>query len=61
MNHLENLTEAEVRVLRDRIYPNVKDSDGNANWAACKDKWMEPDNVRWLLEHQPGARKGEAE
>ena len=43
------LTEAEVHQLRANIYGEC--SDGN--WGYCKDAWMEPQNVKWLLDHQP--------
>ena len=42
----EAMTEAEVRALRDRVFGH-KSTD--RNWEGCKENWMHPDNVRWLI------------
>jgi hypothetical protein len=39
-------SEAEVRAMRDLVY-SIPSTDGN--WEACKDAWMAPENVEWLL------------
>lgn len=42
------LTEQEVRKLRDNIYgtlPKFRTDDG---WEHVKDKWMTPENIEWL-------------
>lgn len=38
-------TEAEVRALRDLVFGIPATDKG---WEACKERWMQPDNVRWL-------------
>ena len=45
---IDNLPEAEVRLLRDAIYGPTTDR----GWEACKHNWMKPENVRWLITHQ---------
>ncbi len=42
----EDMSEAEVRALRDRVYRH-KSTD--RNWEGCKENWMHPDNIRWLI------------
>lgn len=46
-----NYSEAEVRQLRDNIYGRTAEAD--KNWEACRDNWMRPDDIQWLLDHQP--------
>jgi hypothetical protein len=53
---IDFLTEQQVRKLRDNVYgylfgPPSPISDHE--WEACKAKWMEPDEIRWLLDNQP--------
>ena len=43
----QTLTESQVRSLRDKVFEHPS-SDGN--WEACKDNWMKPENVKWLME-----------
>lgn len=47
-------TETYVRALRDRIYSHPDPEHGNncseKNWQACREHWMEPDQVKWLEE-----------
>lgn len=47
----EQLSEQEIRTLRNNIY-GVGPADNN-NWEGCKKNWMRPDSVEWLIEHQP--------
>ena len=42
-------SEAEVRQLRANIYGECTEN----NWVYCKEKWMMPENIQWLKEHQP--------
>jgi len=42
----EQYTEAEVRALRDRVYGHAAT---DRNWNGCKENWMHPDNIRWLI------------
>lgn len=51
-----DLTEADVRLLRDAVYGVPS---GDMNWIACRAPggehgkgWMHPDNVAWLRAHQ---------
>ena len=42
------LTEQQVRKLRDNIYGTpISDKE----WNTCKDNWMKPAEISWLLEH----------
>jgi len=43
----EDLTEAQVRALRDLVYEVASTDD---NWNATKQKWMTPESLRWLQE-----------
>ncbi len=51
------LTESEVREMRDRVfcilYPEeeVGKAGYDKNWLECKEKWMTPDGIKWLIEH----------
>jgi hypothetical protein len=47
----ENLSEAEIRALRDSVYGQAS---GDNNWNACKDKWLTPENVAWLQLQKSG-------
>ena len=41
------MTATEVRKLRDTVYGKpISDKE----WEHCREKWMTPDNVRWLVE-----------
>lgn len=42
----EEMTEAEVRALRDRVYGH---RSTDRNWEGCKENWMHPANIRWLI------------
>jgi hypothetical protein len=44
MSSETNLSESEVRVLRDKVYGPSTD----AGWDACKDNWMREDSILWL-------------
>jgi hypothetical protein len=48
LDHPEQLTEDEIRALRANIYGECTDG----NWLACREKWMRPDSVTWLITHQ---------
>ena len=42
------MTEAEVRALRDRVFMHrISDS----SWDAVRRHWIQPEEVRWLQEH----------
>jgi hypothetical protein len=41
----EQFSEREVRAMRDRVLGHPT---GDKNWDACKDKWMQPEEVEWL-------------
>lgn len=42
------LTEAEVRALRDRVFGKpVTDKE----WENCKTHWLRPSGVAWLRDH----------
>jgi hypothetical protein len=41
------MTEAEVRALRAKVYGECSDK----NWECCRERWMEPENVKWLREN----------
>lgn len=47
---MKNITERQVRNLRDKIY-GVPISD--KEWNTCKDNWIREENIKWLIEHQP--------
>lgn len=47
MNTEHTLSENEVRALRARVYGECSDH----NWNCCRENWMRPDSVRWLLEN----------
>lgn len=40
------LTEAEVRTLRDCVYGHPS---SDHNWEMCRENWMRPDSVEWLV------------
>lgn len=42
-------SEQFVRGLRDNIYGLQTEN----NWNACKEHWMRPTEIQWLIEHQP--------
>jgi hypothetical protein len=48
MKPCPELTELEVRRLRDTVLGR---KSSNANWDACRENWMRPDSVDWLLAH----------
>ncbi len=39
-------TESVVRQLRNRVYGQ---ESSDANWEGCRDHWMKPDAVSWLM------------
>lgn len=41
------LTESQVRSLRDKVFNHPSSDSG---WEACKDNWMKPECVKWLME-----------
>jgi hypothetical protein len=45
MKNTTQLTEAEVRALRDQVYGQISTDN---NWNASKEKWMTPENIKWL-------------
>jgi hypothetical protein len=49
---IDHTFEAEVRRLRDNIYGPCTDN----NWENCKDKWMQPERIQWLRDHQPSTK-----
>jgi len=42
------MNESEVRAMRDKCY-GVASSD--ANWEACKHKWLTQESIEWLRKH----------
>ncbi len=40
-------TEEQVRALRDKVYGVPIKDEG---WRNCRDKWVEPEQVKWLKE-----------
>lgn len=46
MNGIENnITEKEVRALRDKVY---EEPVSEREWENCKGNWMKPENIAWL-------------
>ena len=43
------LTEEEIRALRDKVYDQTTT---DKNWDGCKDRWIQPDETKWLREHE---------
>jgi hypothetical protein len=43
---MSELSESEVRALRDAVYGPCTDKA----WDACKNAWMNPDSIEWLIE-----------
>jgi hypothetical protein len=43
----KNMSEAEVRQLRDEVFEHRSTEEG---WAACKENWLRADSVAWLKE-----------
>lgn len=43
---MSTLSESAVRKLRAAIYGELPDE----SWEKVRDKWMKPDNVKWLQE-----------
>ncbi len=41
------LSESEVRALRDRVFEKPSSDTG---WESCKENWMKKDSVKWLLD-----------
>ena len=41
----EGATEAEVRVMRDKVFGKPST---DKNWDACKENWMRADSIEWL-------------
>lgn len=50
MSKATELSEVQVRALRDRVYGKPT---SDKNWDGCKDKWMEPENIAWLQSQNP--------
>jgi hypothetical protein len=51
---MKSYSEIEVRRLRDNIYGSSADASFHEkNWQGCKEIWMRPDEIKWLIEHQP--------
>jgi hypothetical protein len=46
MNEADKLTEAAVRTMRNLVYGKPTTE---ANWEACREGWMRPDSVAWLI------------
>ena len=44
------ITEAEVRALRDRVYGQPST---DKCWNACGKYWMTPENIAWLKSQKP--------
>ena len=51
----EPLTEQAVRRLRDLVLEHpISDKE----WETCRDNWMRPDDIKWLLEQsKPKTKK----
>lgn len=41
------LTDAELRALRDRVFGQPMKDDG---WEVCKVNWRKPESLQWLRE-----------
>jgi hypothetical protein len=49
MSTPEPLTEQAVRKLRDAVLEHpISDKE----WNTCRDNWMRPDDIKWLLEQR---------
>jgi hypothetical protein len=44
--HPEQFTEEQIRAMRDEVYGHKSSND---NWAGCRENWMQPANVLWLV------------
>ncbi len=53
MKNNNNYTETEIRAMRDIVYG--KESSDN-NWEHCKNNWMTPESIDWLIEHSEAAK-----
>ena len=40
-------SEAEVRAMRDAVFI---DPSSDNNWEGCRERWMRPENIKWLRE-----------
>lgn len=50
----QQLSEEQVRALRDMVFEAPCPDHG---WAACRENWMRPENVRWLLDQAAKKRE----
>ena len=55
MSTVLQLTEAAVRQLRDNIYRTEPRWGSDAGWEACRENWLRPENVAWLLRQPQNA------
>lgn len=46
---MKTYTEFQIRILRAAIYGECTDK----NWNYCRENWMKPENIRWLIANQP--------
>lgn len=46
----EQPEESEVRAMRDQVFGPEPKYCGDANWEACRHRWMQPEAVAWLRE-----------
>ena len=47
-NQTTELSEAEVRALRDQVFGH---NSTDKNWDGCKEKWLTPEGIQWLQDH----------
>ena len=44
---LTELTESEVRRLRDLVFDQVS---SDKNWESCREYWLKPEETAWLVQ-----------
>lgn len=44
---MNNLTESEIRALRDRVYGHPT---SDKNWEGCRENWLRPESTQWLID-----------
>lgn len=50
-------SESQIRRLRDNLYGPLPEHCTDSGWEHCRERWMTPENVQWLLENQPKTKK----
>jgi len=51
---MTTLTEAEVRTMRDEVFEKPST---DSNWGGCRESWMAPASVLWLMEYLDKKKK----